>query len=360
MAAVTADELDARDPLACVPRPLRPRRRADSSTSTATRWGGCRAATRERLGTRQRGVGRAAGPRLAEWIELPRAVGDLLGRAVLGARPGEVVVSDSTTVNLYKLAAAALDAPGPARDRDRRRQLPHRPLRARGPRRGARARAALVDADPVDGPTADDVAAALDGDVALVCLSHVDYRSGALADMAAITAIAHDAGRARPVGPLPLRRRGAGRPRRRPASTSPSAAPTSTSTAARARRRSSTSARRCRTRCARRSGAGSASATSSRWGRGYDPEPGIARFLAGTPPMLGLAARRGGRGPARGGRASRRSGRRRAALTELRDRARRRLARAARLRARHAARRRRGAARTCRCATPTPGGSAAR
>ena len=45
-----------------------------------------------------------------DWIDLPARVGDLLAEAVLGARPGEVVVSDSTTVNLYKLAAAALDA----------------------------------------------------------------------------------------------------------------------------------------------------------------------------------------------------------------------------------------------------------
>ena len=44
------------------------------------------------------------------WVDLPFAVGDLIGSSLLGAGDGQVVVADSTTVNLYKLAAAALDA----------------------------------------------------------------------------------------------------------------------------------------------------------------------------------------------------------------------------------------------------------
>ena len=49
-----------------------------------------------------------------DWIDAPARVGDLLAEAVLGARSGEVIVGDSTTVNLYKLCSAALDlAPGP-------------------------------------------------------------------------------------------------------------------------------------------------------------------------------------------------------------------------------------------------------
>ena len=49
-----------------------------------------------------------------EWIELPARAGDLLAAHVLGARPGEVLVCDSVTVNLFKLAGAVLAAePGP-------------------------------------------------------------------------------------------------------------------------------------------------------------------------------------------------------------------------------------------------------
>src|SRR5687767_14577001 len=44
------------------------------------------------------------------WLDLPVRVGTRLAAAVLGARPGEVIVSDSTTINFYKLALAALEA----------------------------------------------------------------------------------------------------------------------------------------------------------------------------------------------------------------------------------------------------------
>ncbi|HWG98285.1 MAG TPA: kynureninase, partial [Pilimelia sp.] len=44
------------------------------------------------------------------WITLARRAGDVLATGVLGARPGEVVVADSTSVNLYKLAVAACAA----------------------------------------------------------------------------------------------------------------------------------------------------------------------------------------------------------------------------------------------------------
>src|SRR5262249_8488998 len=44
-----------------------------------------------------------------EWIDVGQRVGDHLGEKLLGAAPGQVAVSDSTSVNLYKLATAALD-----------------------------------------------------------------------------------------------------------------------------------------------------------------------------------------------------------------------------------------------------------
>ena len=126
-----------------------------------------------------------------DWIELPERVGDLLGRACLGAGPGTVLVADSTTVNLYKLAAAALAA------RPDRRVLvtdvgefptDRYVLQGLGEVR-------MLAADPVEGPTADEVAAACaPGDVALVCLSLVSYRSGALADLHGVTAAAQAGG----------------------------------------------------------------------------------------------------------------------------------------------------------------------
>jgi kynureninase len=65
----------------------------------------------------------------AGWIDLPRRVGDKIARLV-GAAPGEVIVADSTSVNLFKALSVALRA----------RQLPHRPAHrarlARAARRG--------------------------------------------------------------------------------------------------------------------------------------------------------------------------------------------------------------------------------
>ena len=50
------------------------------------------------------------------WIDLPTQVGDRLGAALLGAGPGQVTIADSTSVNLFKLAWAAVDAqPGRSR-----------------------------------------------------------------------------------------------------------------------------------------------------------------------------------------------------------------------------------------------------
>jgi kynureninase len=52
----------------------------------------------------------------------------------------------------------------------------------------------LIETDAVNGPSVYDLAAAVDPDVALVCLSHVNYRSSSRLDMAALSAVAHDAG----------------------------------------------------------------------------------------------------------------------------------------------------------------------
>jgi kynureninase len=128
------------------------------------------------------------------WISLSAEAGDVIATLV-DAHPGEVVVADSTSVNLYKLASAAIDA------RPGRRVLvtdddnfptDRYVLAGLAQSRGYELR--MVKSDVDTGVSTGAVAAALDDDVAVVCLSHVAYRSGAIADMAAITAAAHAAG----------------------------------------------------------------------------------------------------------------------------------------------------------------------
>jgi kynureninase len=131
----------------------------------------------------------------SEWVDLPRRVGDAIATGVLEARPGEVLVGDSTTVNLYKLAAAALDARPDRRvivTDDDNFPTDLYVLQGLATARGLELRVVHTDVDA--GPDLDVLAAALDSEVALVSLSHVAYRSGALLDMAAITAAAHAAG----------------------------------------------------------------------------------------------------------------------------------------------------------------------
>jgi kynureninase len=129
------------------------------------------------------------------WIDDAQRVGDLIGTQLIGAKRGEVAVSDSTTVNLYKLADAALTARAGRRfivcARD---EFPtdRYVLQGLAERHGMALR--WIDSDPVEGATTADVERSVDGDVALVVLSLVNYRSSAFADAAAVTDAAHAAG----------------------------------------------------------------------------------------------------------------------------------------------------------------------
>ncbi len=208
-----------------------------------------------------------------EWIEVPLRVGDALA-GVLGASPGEVLACDSTTVNLYKLVHAMLDAaPGIARLVGHQDDFPtdRYVLEGIAGARGLELRFLEGEPQPADVP-----------EDSLAVFSHVNYRTGAIADIAAFSGhivwdLSHSAGAV----PVELNERGV----------------------------------ELAVGCTYKylnSGPGGpgylyvAAALQERlrspiqgWfgqdeqfamERPYQPAPGIARFLAGTPPIAGLVA----------------------------------------------------------------------
>ncbi|GAB3627381.1 kynureninase [Pandoraea terrae] len=129
----------------------------------------------------------------ADWFTLPRRLGDALAPWI-GAGAGEVVVTDTTSINLFKVLAAALHA--------QRQVSPQRKIivseRSNFPTDLyiAQGLAHLLD----DGyalrliDTPEDLPGALGDDVAIVMLTHVNYRSGAMYDMTARTEEIHASG----------------------------------------------------------------------------------------------------------------------------------------------------------------------
>ena len=129
------------------------------------------------------------------WIELPARIGDRLATGVLGARAGEVLVTDSTTVNLYRLAAAALDARPERRTVViERSEFPTDRYVLEGLARERHLEIRWVEGDPGEGLATDQVAAGLSDEIALVILSAVNYRSSAIADIRGVTEAARAAG----------------------------------------------------------------------------------------------------------------------------------------------------------------------
>lgn len=124
----------------------------------------------------------------AHWWDLPVTVGNKIGQ-LIGANPGEVVLTDSIGINLYKVLAAALTL---------------RPERKVIVMEGSNFPTDNYIATGLVEQLGDDyeiryaeqeqLAAAIDDDVAIVCLTQVHYRTGRALDMAAITALTHAAG----------------------------------------------------------------------------------------------------------------------------------------------------------------------
>jgi kynureninase len=237
-------------------------------------------ATRDRLAAMTAEWGDVLVSGWPDWIDAPRRTGDLLAEHVLGARPGEVLACDSTTVNLYKLAEAVLATRPEGALVTEQGNFPtdRYVLEGLAARYGREARF-------FDGGFRAEV---LD-DTALLVLSHVDYRSGALVDMASTQALCDEAGvpliwdLSHSAGAVPIDLAGCGA--------------------------------RLAVGCTYKylnAGPGAPAylyvaealqpeLRSPIWGwfgqaeqfameRPYEPVPSVERFLAGTPPILGLAA----------------------------------------------------------------------
>jgi kynureninase len=122
-----------------------------------------------------------------DWIGAPARVGAKIAR-LIGAGANEVIVADSTSVNLFKLIVAALT------HQAGRKAIVTEPANFPTDLYVAQGVQGLIDGVSLRIPPADQLLAAIDQDVALVMLTHVHYRSGAMHDVAALTRAAHDAG----------------------------------------------------------------------------------------------------------------------------------------------------------------------
>ena len=148
----------------------------------------------------------------AGWFSLPQRLGNRVAK-LIGACPDEVVVTDSTSINLFKVLAAALsittqDHPEKRVVVSERSNFPTDLYIAEGLCKERGFTLKLVEPE--------EIAAALTADVAVLMLTHVNYRTGAMHDMGSVTAAAHTAGAltvwdlAHSAGAVPVDLNGAG------------------------------------------------------------------------------------------------------------------------------------------------------
>lgn len=126
----------------------------------------------------------------AGWVSLPQRLGDQLA-PLIGAGPGQVVLTDTTSVNLYKVLTAAArvaqaDHPGRRRVLSERSNFPTDLYIAQSVCQAHGLELALLEPEEID--------AHLNSEAAILLLTHVNYRTGAMHDMAALTARAHAQG----------------------------------------------------------------------------------------------------------------------------------------------------------------------
>lgn len=126
----------------------------------------------------------------AGWFTLPQRVGDKIAR-VIGAEPGEVVAADSTSINLFKVLAAAMHIA--AADHTQKNKIISE--RSNFPTDLYIAEALCKERGfTLQLVETEDIEAALEADAAVLMLTHVNYRTGAMHNMQAITAQAHAQG----------------------------------------------------------------------------------------------------------------------------------------------------------------------
>ena len=140
--------------------------------------------------TQEWGVGLIRSWNTAGWFESPQKAGNKIAR-LIGANAGEVVATDTTSINLYKVLSAALniaaaDAPSRKLIVSERSNFPTDLYIAEALCQERGYTLKLVEPD--------EIAATLTADVAILMLTHVNYRTGAMHDMAAVTQAAHAAG----------------------------------------------------------------------------------------------------------------------------------------------------------------------
>lgn len=147
----------------------------------------------------------------ADWVDLPRRIGARIA-PIIGAEAGDVICTDGTSLNLFKVLSLALDL-RPARSRvvSERYNFPSDLYVAEQAIRRAGHGQRLIR---TDSPA--ELDRWIDNDLAVLVLTHVDYCSGAMHDMAALTARARTAGAlvvwdlAHSAGAVPLALRASG------------------------------------------------------------------------------------------------------------------------------------------------------